>query len=276
MLLLTNYRDQGDLITFPCIVQEKVDGVRCLIRNGKGISRSGKEISNIEHILTELSELGITDSFDGEVWCQGMTLYEITGLLNKRKLSSLDQQKVLRLRFNVFDIKMPGVFSERMQRVELHKNKNLKYTKFIDNILCHSRDAAIEIANTIIADGGEGIVLRNLNGLYTNGRTTGVQKYKAREDEEFSIVGYEISEAGYLIWKCITDLGHVFRVTSNTAFRVTSNTAFRVTNTAIRVTGTNTSTSPETCVGKQLTVQYMSKDPGTGIPREGVAKCIKN
>lgn len=66
MLLLTNYRNCSDYIQFPCILQEKLDGVRCLIRGRKGYSRSGKEIASIGHILDELTNLH--DQLDGELY----------------------------------------------------------------------------------------------------------------------------------------------------------------------------------------------------------------
>lgn len=247
MLLLTNYREKGDLITFPCILQEKVDGVRCLIRNGKGISRSGKEFKNIEHILNELQ---FVDSLDGELWCEDMTLYEISGLLNKKKLDKRDQQKMLKIKLYVFDIKMPGTFKVRM--VHLGEIK-IKYTfeniKFISNIECKTREEGMLLVEEWISKGKEGGVFRNLNGLYINGRSCDVQKYKSRYDEEFKIIGYEETENGSIIWKCITERGFTFSVRNQTKGII----------------------NPEEMKDKMLTVQYMLKDPITEIPREAIS-----
>lgn len=252
MLLLTNYREKGNFITFPCIIQEKVDGVRCLIRNGKGISRSGKEISNINHIL---SELHTSDQLDGELWCESMTLYQISGLLNKKKLNKTDEKKILQIQFYVFDIKKPGIFKERVDY--LHKLKsthNFKNIHFIENIVSPNEEHAINLFENWIKYGKEGGVLRNLKGIYTNGRTTDVQKYKSRFDEEFKIVGIEYSDTGYLLYKCITENDFTFFV---------KNTIDCLVN-------------QQNIIGKLLTVQFMSKDPITCIPREAVCLTIKN
>lgn len=262
-MLLTNYREKGDVITFPCILQEKVDGVRCLIRNGKGISRSGKELNNISHILKELVGINCMYQLDGELYSEGMTLYEISSLLNKKRLDRIEEKKILKIKLYVFDIKMIGSFQDRMKYLKyLSESEQLQYITFIQNIWCDDRESALELANKWIEDGKEGAVFRNLNGIYINGRSMHVQKYKSRYDDDFQITGYEISEGGCLIWKCITEKGFSFNV------RNTKATGILDTCPLVKEQAANK-------IGEKLIVQYMVLDPISNIPREGVCIGLK-
>ncbi len=45
-----------DKAIFPCYIQPKLDGVRCIITKKGAFSRTGKEFKNIEHIKANLKE----------------------------------------------------------------------------------------------------------------------------------------------------------------------------------------------------------------------------
>lgn len=238
MLLLTEYQEQSNAITFPCIVQEKLDGVRCLIRNGQGISRSGKEIRNIDHILDELK--GCHYQLDGEIWAEDTPLYTITGILNEKRSSN----RKLKLKFYVFDIKAPGTFAKRLEILEEIKTKHtFTNIRFVQNNMCESRDQAIELAESWIKGGAEGAVFRNLNGLYIHGRSKDIQKYKSRYDTEYKVVGHTESEMGIKLIKCVTSKGFTFKVRCP-------------------------DTVKDDC--KTVTIRYLCRDPLTDIPREAV------
>lgn len=261
MLLLTNYREVGHFIKFPCVVQEKLDGVRCLIRNGKGISRSGKEINNITHILDEIKGLDCIYQLDGELWCEDMSLHEICSLLNRKRLERREERRVLKIKLHVFDIKMIGAYRERMLHLQhICDTHSFEHTKFVTNHICEDEETALDLANKWIDAGKEGAVFRNLVGLYVNGRTPHVQKYKARLEGEFVITGFQISEENHLIWRCATDTEH--KITFNVRNTVATGISDDDPNVADKI-------------GEQMTLQYMSLDPVSGIPREAVCKGIK-
>lgn len=236
MLLLTEYSENA--ITFPCVVQEKLDGVRCLIRNGKGISRSGKEIGNIAHILDELKECPY--QLDGELWAENTPLHTITGILNQKR----SDPRAQRLKLYVFDVKALGKFSARMELLQnIQQSHTFLNVKFVDNFVCESRDQATNLANTWIKRGAEGAVFRNLGGLYIHGRSKDVQKYKNRYDDEYSVVGHTESEMGVKLLKCVTNKGFTFKVRCP-------------------------ATVGNDC--KLVTIRYLCRDPLTDIPREAV------
>jgi len=242
MMLLTNYRERPQ-IKFPCIVQEKLDGVRCLVRNGKAYSRSGREIKNIQSILDELGQLDV--QLDGELWAENLTLAQITGMLN-RKGQTRD------LKMYVFDIKAPLPFSERIKILEKVQNEyTFSNVRFVKNYCCETEEEALALADSFIARGGEGAVFRNLNGLYINARSKCVQKYKSRFDEEFKVTGYSYTDTCLKLLKCVTACGSTFYVRCPADLTHTDLT------------------------NKMVTIRYLLKDPLTDIPREAVCTGVR-
>jgi len=65
-----------------------------------------------------------------------------------------------------------------------------------------------------VAEGYEGLILRNKAGLYTvDHRSKDLQKYKEFLDEEFVVTGFTVGvgvEAGCVLWTCQTAEGKEF------------------------------------------------------------------
>ena len=58
-MLALDYRKRSHDIKFPCYVQPKLNGVRCIYQNGKFMSRGGKEYTTLTHLIPELKQLGL-------------------------------------------------------------------------------------------------------------------------------------------------------------------------------------------------------------------------
>lgn len=250
MLLLTNF-DQN-FIRFPVYVQEKLDGVRCLIRNGKAYTRNGNEIKNIHHILDETPF-----PFDGELYCENLKFSEIAGLIRIKNLTKKDKEKLFQIKLHVFDLKVSGSFSERLQKLqEIFHNNKFNHVCFVSTFLCNTLPETLEKAKEFISCGKEGAVFRNASGMYVSGRSKNVQKFKVAYDTEFQIVGFKESdnEPGTVVWKCITDRRVHFYVRPKGTLSERK-IAFDDANQH---------------VGKWLTVQFKELDTETGVPREPV------
>jgi len=85
-------------ITYPCYVQPKLNGVRCLAKKVSDtemhyISRGGKFFTTVEHMTPKLLELlRVDEIFDGEIFHPSMTFQEIIRNVKKqRETSSLLQ-----------------------------------------------------------------------------------------------------------------------------------------------------------------------------------------
>ena len=57
-MLAHDYNKRGKSITFPCYIQPKLDGVRCVAATGRGLfSRNGKAFPHLDHIKAEVDAL---------------------------------------------------------------------------------------------------------------------------------------------------------------------------------------------------------------------------
>ena len=71
-MLAQTYEKRKQHINYPCYVQPKLDGIRCIAyRDGNEIklmSRTGKEFPHLEHIREALDKLNLTGFLDGELF----------------------------------------------------------------------------------------------------------------------------------------------------------------------------------------------------------------
>ena len=84
---------------------------------------------------------------------------------------------------------------------------------FVKTDLCESEEKMKELHAQYVAEGYEGIMLRNKGGLYKNARSVDLQKYKEFFDDEYEVINYkegEGQEAGCVLWVCKTAEGKIF------------------------------------------------------------------
>lgn len=79
--LLAETAKDYSLIRYPVIGSPKLDGIRCLIVDGKAVSRNFKEIPN-RHIAKDLSD-GVPNGFDGEILLRSINVAHLESRLKK-------------------------------------------------------------------------------------------------------------------------------------------------------------------------------------------------
>ena len=204
-------------IVYPCFVQPKLDGLRCLIymADGKIItqSRTGGIFTTMDHITTGLKpffDLQPTVILDGELYTNQYPFEELVGLI-KRK--NVDDPRIREVHFHIYDIVSPKGYAERRQFIL--DNQHLFPATF--EIVKTEEATTVDDFKTkfteYVQEGYEGIMLRNKKGAYVNNRSHDLQKYKEFEEDEFRIVGFREAEgrdAGTVIWRCATKTGDEF------------------------------------------------------------------
>lgn len=123
------------VITFPCFVQPKLDGLRCVsyaTRSGPGggnntapavalQSRTGAFFTGLPHIAAALRPYLLQHPsvvIDGELYTDQMPFEELAGLIKKKKITDSDVERLKKVKYHVYDIydrvqhDMP--YSERM------------------------------------------------------------------------------------------------------------------------------------------------------------------
>ena len=79
---------------------------------------------------------------------------------------------------------------ERIQYLKLLKQEGKlpSFVNIIEPIKCQSRQHLSEYFNSIIAKGGEGVMLNESQSLYKEGRSSSLRKYKPFFDTEVRVI----------------------------------------------------------------------------------------
>lgn len=207
-MLALDFNKRGGSIKFPCYVQRKYDGTRCIAIPGNGLfSRNRKRNPHMEHILEDLKMLPPSLILDGELYSTELTFQEIVGLVKRETQKPEDTVKQLKIEFHCYDIVSDAPYEERLSRLQaLFTRCKFKYIRLVKTELCPGRDALKVLHDKYVAEGYEGIMLRNKDGLYKVGhRSADLQKYKEFCDAEYEVIDFKEGEGlhkGCVIWKC--------------------------------------------------------------------------
>ena len=271
-MLAHDYNKRGKDIKFPCYAQKKLDGVRCLAISGKGLySRTGKAFPHMDHIRAEINSLpkgplapnGGT-ILDGELYSDTLNFQEIVGLVKKETLKPADAPKMTQIYLCVYDTIMDGTNEQRNNWLaDLFKTHKFKALKLLPTDVANNLDDVKKLHAEYVADGYEGLILRNKAGLYKVGhRSADLQKYKEFKDDEYKIVGFKEGdgiEKGCVIWVCETKDKKPFSVRPRGTHEDRA-AAFKTASKA---------------VGKKLTVRFQELTED-GIPRFPVGLAIRD
>lgn len=203
---------------YPCWAQRKLDGARCVSISGKGpYSRNALPFQNLDHIQAETNLLPKGTILDGEVYSDTVKFQALVGLVKKKTLTKEDEALVPQLYLCVYDIIMPGTYTERKAALEAIFSKHtFRHLRLLPTVECASAEDVKRLHAEYVAEGYEGLILRNKTGLYNVGnRSADLLKYKEFLDEEFTITGHTVGEgveAGCVIWTCVTKEGASFSV----------------------------------------------------------------
>ena len=203
-MLAHDYTKRGKSIVYPCFTQKKYDGVRCIAIPFVGLfSRLKKKFPEMEHIIQEINQLNVI--LDGELYSTTLTFQEIVGIV-KREVKG---EKQLQIKLHVYDIINDQPYHIRYKTLkQLFKFHKFKYLELVATDICESEEKMKELHGQYVADGFEGLMLRNKEGPYTNNRSIHLQKYKEFFDMECQIVGYKQGEGleeGCVMWICTVD-----------------------------------------------------------------------
>ena len=214
-MLAHDYNKRAKSIKFPCFVQRKFDGTRCVGMPGKGLfSRNRKAYPHLEHIVAEINKLPPGIVLDGELYSDTLTFQEIVSLVKQETLKKGAEEKQLQIKFHIYDIINDMPYEQRYANLQMLFNKyKFKNLVLVKTDTCESEERMKELHAAYVAEGYEGIMLRNKAGLYKNSRSADLQKYKEFFDDEYEVVDYKEGEGleeGCVLWVCKTPEGKLF------------------------------------------------------------------
>ena len=181
-------------------IQPKLDGVRCLFTKYGAYSRNHKQFMNVRHIemaLKSFFDQHPNVTLDGELYNHKLkhNFEKIISLVRKQKPTDTDRIDAQHLvQFHCYDY----IDNDNQSYAERQANltcSNIYDTqiKYVQAKRVTSYEQARDIHAKYLEDGYEGSIIR-LNGLYKQGRSYDLMKFKDFSDTEATIVGYEIGK----------------------------------------------------------------------------------
>jgi ATP-dependent DNA ligase len=206
-----------DKIKWPATVQLKMDGMRfnAIVRDGKCEfrSRNGKEIQLLGNLEQDFIDMaGVVDCvFDGELLVmEGDKILDRqtgNGILNKANKGTISKADAAKVRATVWDI-IPYVLFEAgycatpySQRIDTLANLLATHEPEKVYLVQKTTVENIEEANVIferyLSMGQEGIILKDLSGVWEDKRSKTQIKFKGELECDLRIVGIEEGTGKY-------------------------------------------------------------------------------
>lgn len=204
----SDYNPNKELI-FPVIVQPKIDGNRSIYNNGILYSRTMKPFE-LQHITAQLDKLKLPKNIyiDGEIYIPHHKSQYVRGIIATTSKLHSEISKVCYVMFDYYDSENPNeTYIERYRKLSdifgrLSTKNNIR---IIRNKIANNKTQIQNIFEKVVRDDGEGIIIRNPDGLYKYGsKTSDVMKSKDVKIGKFQIVGFEEAtgkNAGTVIWR---------------------------------------------------------------------------
>ncbi len=159
------------------LMSEKLDGVRAIWTGEKLISRNGNEFAAPQWFLDGLPSLPL----DGELWMGRGKFQAVVGAVRRKTADDAEWREI---RFMVFDA--PTVSGDFLTRLSAAKSAISESTvaEIVPQTECANSSAMHAFFMAICRDGGEGVMLRDPDAGYIQGRTSKLLKLKMEDSEE--------------------------------------------------------------------------------------------
>lgn len=169
-------------LKFPLIASPKLDGIRCVVINGKALSRNLKPIPN--KFIREYLERTVDGNVDGEIMIPGKDFNGVQSAV----MSFEGEPNFVYMMFDTIEDKS---YKTRIApRFCMTDNIKQLENKHVFNL-----DELIALEDKWVSEGYEGIMLRSPDGKYKFGRSTENEgillKWKRFHDAEAVVVGFE-------------------------------------------------------------------------------------
>jgi DNA ligase-1 len=249
-MLAQDYTKKPHLITYPCMISRKLDGVRCLAIKENGVvklqSRGNKEFS-VPHISEALDTvMKDGDTLDGELYIDRTPLQDIVSAVKK----SNDNTPFIK--YILFDLVNPNIYTERYKELVSVFGGRHKMVSVTTHFLVEDEQHMKAYHKQFVGEGYEGVMLRNLNGKYESGkRSNDLLKYKEFQDFECKILDAVEDRNGNGVFVVYDDIaGGNFNCTYG-SFEERKNQLL----------------NKEDYIGMALTVKYQSRYKDTLLPQ---------
>jgi DNA ligase-1 len=183
-------------IQYPCLCSTKLDGIRCIFKDGKMLARSLKPITSetLQKRFQWLKDFSKKNNIilDGELYSHEMTFTEISHYVRKEEIEVPES-----IRFKCFDMISNGLYDEPfikrytdLLNIDFRGNLDVVKQKTIE-----LEDELDEEFENALKSGYEGLILRSIYSPYKCGRSSINEGYllklKPFESFDANILGVE-------------------------------------------------------------------------------------
>lgn len=194
-MLAHKYNERKKNVVYPCLVQPKLNGVRCLATKVdettvEYTSRGGKYYKTLDHLTPAILEmLDVGETLDGEIFNKDLEFEEITSIVrNESEDKGRDQ-----LQYHVYDFPtIEGGFHNRFTQLMARTNlmNSSKNVVLVKTVPAKAEDEVMKFHGMCNRNGYEGTIIRNFEGEYKfKNRSADLLKLKDFHDDEFKVVG---------------------------------------------------------------------------------------
>ena len=171
-MLAKDYKKESHKVRFPCFVQPKLDGMRCLGSKSAMMSRANTEIITMAHIQMDLATLPEGVILDGELYAHGLSFQENMKLIKKRRPESVN------VKYHVYDMISQDSFEHR--NITLAKLiVGMKNVELVPTYRLNDPEGLKTYHAQFLGEGYEGTIIRHSEmGYQINKRADCLLKYK--------------------------------------------------------------------------------------------------
>jgi len=169
-------------------MSEKLDGIRAYWNTKELLTRKGNKIYAPKWFIKSLPNFEL----DGELWTKRDDFENIQSIVMDKNPS----KKWKEITYNIFEVpKQKGDFLSRLGLAQKYiKKENLQHIKVIKQIKIKNKAHLEEFMNEIINKKGEGVIVKNPDLEYFQGRSSNILKVKKFSDMEGEVIGINISQ----------------------------------------------------------------------------------
>ncbi len=154
-------------IIYPVLGTPKLDGIRCLMVDGKALTRSFKSIPN--RFVREKLEKNCIDGFDGELIIKGKPFNEISSAI-------MSEDGEPDFTYMVFDYCV-DTNEKYFRRILWLRNDTISNVEYVLPTVINNYAELEQFEEKCLSDGYEGIIFRTKDSPYKFGRSTEREGY---------------------------------------------------------------------------------------------------
>ncbi|WP_417515543.1 DNA ligase [Marinobacter sp.] len=163
-------------------VSEKLDGVRAYWDGRRFLSRNGNIYQAPAWFVAGFPDIPL----DGELWMGRQRFAELSGVVRKQLPEDSEWRGI---RFHAFDFPGPGPFHDRYAKLRAVVEKaDTPYLTLVEQKPASSHAALMARLDKMVAEGGEGLMLKRRDSRYKAGRSDDLLKVKTFEDAEAMVI----------------------------------------------------------------------------------------